>query len=336
MRLAGVMGGWMSASWPAADTDVAFDTVRRDERALRPGVDAVRTRLGVADLPCARFSEGSLPVYALGDALVLKLYPPVYAFERDREQLVLEVVAGQLPVPTPRVHAAGDHDGWGFVLMDHLVGESLAAAWPQLDDPQAIASQLGRALAALHAIRDPRLEALDDARRGAWDAFLVDQRTTVVERQHARGLDPAWLEQIPAFLDETPLTPCPSGPALLHTEVMREHLLVAPAPGGGWLLTGLFDFEPARLGHPEYELSSVGLFVACGDRRLLRRVLEAYGTPPAELGPELSRRILAYALLHQYSNLPWYMRRVPPRITPADGLGALAEAWFGLSRTPRG
>src|SRR6266540_6223054 len=84
-----------------------------------------------------------------------------------------------------------------------------------------------------------------------------------VDHQRAAGLHGAWLEQIPAFLDSATLDPVPR-PVLLHTEVMREHLLVTPHPDG-WSLSGLLDFEPAMRGAREYEFAAVGLFVSRGD-----------------------------------------------------------------------
>jgi hygromycin-B 7''-O-kinase len=69
------------------------------------------------------------PVYAHTD-LVLKLFPPVATWPDHRiEAEVLAAVAGQLPTPTPRVHAAGVHDGWGYVLMSRLPGVPLDAVW---------------------------------------------------------------------------------------------------------------------------------------------------------------------------------------------------------------
>jgi hypothetical protein len=67
-----------------------------------------------------------------------------------------------------------------------------------------------------------------------------------VARQRARGLDARWAAQIPKFLDSVPFPP--SSPVLLHTEVMREHLLATSGPAGGWSLSGLYDFEPAMMG----------------------------------------------------------------------------------------
>ncbi|MGC5411528.1 aminoglycoside phosphotransferase family protein, partial [Streptomyces sp. DT225] len=81
------------------------------------------------------------------------------------------------------------------------------------------------------------------------------------------------------------------------------------------------DFEPAMTGDPAYDFVAVGLFVTCGDPDLLGRLSKAYGRTfdPSAL--------LAYTLLHVYSNLPWYLREMP---RPArETLPALAEAWFG-------
>ena len=55
---------------------------------------------------------------------------------------------------------------------------------------------------------------------------------------------------------------------------MREHLLVDPDSRA---LTGLFDFEPAMRGARAYGFVAVAVFVACGDRRLLARIMAAYG-----------------------------------------------------------
>ncbi len=38
------------------------------------------------------------------------------------------------------------------------------------------------------------------------------------------------------------------------------------------------------------------------------------------------RLLMAYTLLHVYSNLPWYLRELKPA---ARTLEALAEEWFG-------
>ena len=116
--------------------------------------------------------------------------------------------------------------------------------------------------------------------------------------------------------------------SLLHTELMREHLLVEH-DGAGWQLSGLFDFEPAMLGAAEYDFASFGLFVACGDSRFLRRTLLAYGYRHDQLDAALQCRLMAYAMLHRYSNLRWYLERLPAQ--GATSFEELAARWWPLA-----
>ncbi|HTL37610.1 MAG TPA: aminoglycoside 3'-phosphotransferase/choline kinase family protein [Kofleriaceae bacterium] len=309
-------------------TAADFASIRRDEALLRPGVDAI---VAAHRLPSdvVRFADGSLPVYAIGEAHVLKLYPPPYVAECETEASVLSTITGRLPIPTPRVEAVGEHSGWSYLLMERLRGESLATAWPGIGDAdqQRLLAALGEALAALHAIRDPiRDPALAALAPPNWAAFVTEQRANAVERQRAKGLDAMWLAQIPAFLEEVPLEL--DGPrVLLHTEIMREHLLVREG-ARGWELSGLFDFEPAMYGAPEYELASLGVFVSCGNPRLLRALLLAYGYREDSLDEAFARRVLAYAIVHRYSNLRWYLERLPSLEAPT--LDALARRGWGI------
>jgi hygromycin-B 7''-O-kinase len=310
---------------PTVDTDEQWDAVVPDEAVMRPGVEDLCGRLGLAGAPLDRFTEGSQPVYAVGDELVLKLFPGAAADDGIVEARVLSHLEGRLPVPTPRVHATGAYEnGWRYVLMSRLPGEDLAVAWPRLPraDRERLITEAGETLAALHALGPgPLTDALGP---GDWGAFLAGQRADVVRRQRERGLPESWLEQIPGFLDAVPLSDDPPR-VLLHTEFMRQHLLVGRGPagcsaGGGPTLTGLFDFEPAMIGDRAYDFVGVGLFVTRGEPGLLGRFMEAYGRT---FEP---RELLAHTLLHVYSNLPWYLRELPAPSLPT--LDAVAEAWF--------
>lgn len=311
------------AELPPATTEEAFAAISQDEAALRPAVERLCRLLGIGADGLTRYQAGSRPVYATGD-LVLKLYPPVAAWPDYRiEPQVLAAVAEQLPIATPRVHAAGAHDGWGYVLMSRLPGVPLDAIWDQVSaqDRDRLAGQLGETIAALHQLPPPAISGWQPA---DWPAFVAHQREHCASEQVALGLPALWADQIPAFLDAVTL---PSGPpVLLHTEVMREHLLASESHEGRWQLSGLIDFEPAMRGEPEYEFVSVGVFTAGGDARFLARTLTSYGYHPDQLGPELRRRLLALGILHRYSNLSWWMERLPGPAQPT--LGALADGWF--------
>ncbi|MDG4862439.1 aminoglycoside phosphotransferase family protein [Streptomyces sp. T-3] len=305
---------------PMVETEEQWDAVIPDETVMRPGVEDLCTRLGLTTDQLVRYAEGSQPVYRVGDAHVLKLFPAAAGQDGVVEARVLEHVEGRLSIPTPKVHAAGAYaNGWQYVLMSRLPGEGLAVAWERVPqrDRDRIVTEAGEALAALHSLDpEPLADVLDP---GDWGAFVARQRAQAVERQRQRGLPESWLDQIPGFLDSTTLPSAPQ-PALLHTEFMREHLVVAP---DGWRLTGLFDFEPAMIGDRAYDFVAVGLFVTRGDPRLLGRLVKAYGH---SFDP---RELMAYTLLHVYSNLPWYLKELG---TPADGrFESLAEAWFGTA-----
>ncbi|WP_189170227.1 phosphotransferase family protein [Pilimelia anulata] len=300
---------------PEAHTEDAFDEICDDEDALRPGVARLLRRLGVDTADLTRYPTGSLPVYAAGDR-VLKLFPQVHRDEYPVEAGVLAAVAGNLPIPTPELYAAGEHDGWGYVLMRRLPGTPLASVWPHLGpgDRDRLADQLGLALGVLHSLPLPDIDGWWPT---DWAEFMAGQRAACAPRQRALGLAPALAEEIPDAL--AALRPPTRDPVLLHTEIMAEHLLV-DRDSRGWRFTGLFDFEPAMRGDAEYEFVGVGVFTARGDARFLRRLLCAYGYSDTELNPALSARLLAWSLLHYYSNLPaWltHLPAMPPTLTAA-------------------
>jgi hygromycin-B 7''-O-kinase len=314
-----------STLFPLADTVERYLAIRGDDARLRPAVMALCDRLGLRAVHIVRFADSSLPVYAVGDTKVLKLYPGAFQHSYQVEQRVLQAIQGRLPIPTPGVEHAGEFEGWSYLLIERLQGQPLTTAWEHLSAAQRhrLATQLGEALAALHATTAPELDALEPA---DWKLFLAQQRAGCVDRQRAAGLDSAWLAQIPAFLDAVALDSSPR-PVLLHTEVMREHLLVIPHPDG-WSLSALVDFESAMRGAREYEFAAVGLFVSRGDAGFLRRLLIAYGYRPEQLDDALPRRLLAYALLHRHSDLRWWLEQLPP--PPVPTLDALAAHWWRL------
>jgi len=299
---------------PPADTD---------EEVLRPGVNSLCRSLGIDSGGLRRYPTGSVPVYSVG-GLVLKLFPPVDVSEYLVEAGVLAAVEGRLPVPTPRVHEAGERQGWGYVVMDRLDGTVLHEMWPTAGRAEKVrlAGQMGEILAALHALPVP---AIDPWWPADWDTFVDEQRCGAVERHRARGLSETWLDQIPDFLADVPLEHGPQ--VLLHTEVMPANLLAIRDAAGDIAISGLFDFEAAMRGGRQYDFVALGVFAAEGDVRVLRRALTAYGYRDDQLDHDLSRQMLAWTLLHYYGNLASYLRRLPQ--PNSSTLDALASCWFG-------
>jgi hygromycin-B 7''-O-kinase len=310
--------------FPQATNERGWSALCKDDAALAPGVAAQCARHGLAGQTVQRYDSGSLPVYAIGDAQVLKLFPPTEGDHAAIEARTMRALEGALPIPTPRLLGRETVDGWHCLLMTQLRGRRLVDGWPALSPAERdrFADELGAGIAALHAIDTTALADFTPH----WHEFLPAQRASAVARQRERRLEAHWLEQLPEFLDRW-MPPAGERRALLHTELMREHLMVAK-DGEGWQLSGLFDFEPAMLGAPEYDFASLGLFVACGDGRFLRRTLRAYGYRDNQLDAGLQNRLMAYAILHRYSNLPWYLERLPAR--GATTLEQLAARWWPL------
>jgi hygromycin-B 7''-O-kinase len=305
---------------PAVRTDEEWQAVVFDEELVRPAAEHLAARLGLAGAGLCRYPAGSRPVYAVGDRRVLKLYPTVSAPESVAEARVLEYLSGRLPVATPELLAHGEYEnGWRYVLMSQLPGTELAAAWPAIPRPHQdqVASEAGELLAALHGLDPGPLHAILGP--ADWAGFLAGQRATAPQRQREVKLPGVWLSQIEDFLESVPLTPGRER-VLLHTEVIREHLVVHP---GTWALSGLLDFERAMTGDRAYEFAAAGLFVSRGDPRLLGRILAAYGR---SFDP---RELLAYTLLHVHSNLPECLTELPA--PPEPTLESLALAWFGTA-----
>jgi hygromycin-B 7''-O-kinase len=296
-----------------------------NESDHRPAIEAIcrRHKLPLDDL--RKYPTGTSAVFAVGSTHVIKLFESNDTWAAETEQAVLNHLEGRLEVPTPAFVAAGDWDGGRYIVMDQLRGRSLADSWGGLPPAERVSlmNRLGHVVAGLHAL--PTTIALSGP---DWPSFVLRQAEQCVEQQRSRELPEPWLQQIPDFLARQDLPAVATAtPVLLHTEIMREHVLVEPSDGGT-VLSGLFDFEPARLGAPEYELAAVGVFLAGAEPGLLRSFLLGYGFDESRLTEELQERIFLHTLLHRYSSLRWYLERLPPR--RATTLDELAAEWFAF------
>ena len=286
-----------------------------DDSELTAG--QIRRELALGE-KVSRFASGSLPVFEVGES-VIKLFPSRQRSHFETEKAALARIDGKLSIPTPRLRAAGEHGDWLYVVMTRLRGQSLAEAWPLLsrEDRRRLVHDVGTGLAELHATSTDDLPALAID----WPKFVRKQRESCRAHQAAKGLDSLWLAQVDDYLERW----CPRDEdrrGLLHTEVMREHLLVDELDGR-WQLSGLVDFEPGVIGATEDEITSVALFVAGAEPGLFRAALDGYGIKGDEALP---MRLMVYALLHRYSNLRWYLERVPSGRNTT--LESLARHWF--------
>ncbi len=89
----------------------------RDAASYIAAARAICGRHGFADAPLAKYAGGSAVVFAVGGAHVLKIYAPPFAVHAETERAALAHVRGRLGVPTPGVVAAGELEGWRYLVM---------------------------------------------------------------------------------------------------------------------------------------------------------------------------------------------------------------------------
>jgi len=70
------------------------------------------------------FPNGTNLVIALGEEVILKIFPPMlrHQFEAERGSLLL--LHGRLSVDVPRLIAADERDGWPYLAMTRVHGET--------------------------------------------------------------------------------------------------------------------------------------------------------------------------------------------------------------------
>jgi hygromycin-B 7''-O-kinase len=294
-----------------------------DPARWKAAIDLIRGRHGLGD-GFAPSRDGSTVVY-LSPRWCIKLSPPLTAFRagHDRELQYLQSIEGQLPIPTPQLVAKGTVEDWSYFVSTRLRGVAIDSLWANLDAPARtrIAARLGEALRALHGLESGALQESADR----WADFRASQRSTCLDTEVRKGLQPTRLAELEEYLRKLDSIPEPSfDPAILHTEIGPAHVLVEDGE-----ITGLIDFGDAMVGDPEYDLAPVGLFVTAGDAVAFRAFCTSYGLDAEALSdPARPHRLLRHALLHRYGTLTWYLQRLAP---PVHALPDLAGHWFATA-----
>jgi hygromycin-B 7''-O-kinase len=277
-----------------ADPDVAsFDDLHDEPERWQPVLaDIVAAQAGAdASAPIEARTDGTVLVARVGSTQVIKLYPP---FLRDHfafERAMLDLLAGRLSLPTPRLLASGDHAGWPWLLMTQLSGAPLTDVWPTLDEPARLAALrlIGRVMAQVHAQPVNSLVALAPA----WPDFLARQRAGCQHRQQRNGLPAHLLAQLDAFIAGE----VPAGPDVPLTGEYTPMNLLHDATG----LSAMFDFGDGLVGPRAYDWLGPMCFLAAGHASRLDALFDGYGQPFDRHAREPLLRLL---LLHRYSCLP--------------------------------
>jgi hygromycin-B 7''-O-kinase len=273
------------------------------EEGWRAAAAQLAARHGLPTSDLTPFASGSDAVWALGPGHVLKLSAPTFAAEIANEARCLDLARGRVPVRVPEVAALGDLDGWPYVITTRVPGEALGSHWPHLPraERERLAEELGALVGALHRVHPGPPDH--------WAEFWRRCRTGVAARHRRPGVPEELLAEIEPFLAEVGELPA-TGRVFLHTEVLGEHLLVAPV-GGRLELCSWIDFADACLGPVEYDCLAPVEFLFRGEAGLLRRFLLALGRDQRELHEGYSRQLLAWSLCHRFGSLARQLRAAP-------------------------
>jgi len=270
----------------------AYRELRRDPSRWRDAVVAVAARHGlVAGAP--RPLGGSNLVAAVDGDRVVKLFPPFLRYQWAAERLALGAV--RIALPTPALLHEGELDGWTYLVMTRLDGESLQDVWPRAPHAQRsdLLAQIGAVIADVHRLDPGPIAGLGPA----WDDFVRTQRDGCVARHRRLGLPGPLLAGIDGYLERTaPLLPRGEPDVILTGEYTPENLLVGP----DGRLAGMIDFGDVWSGPADYDLLGPATFMAGGDPGHLRALLRGRGRRE---DPALRDRLMALLLLHRHSDL---------------------------------
>ena len=284
-----------------------LDRRRNDASLWRPAIETIAERHGL-DGDLRAEADGSAVVFGVGDRIV-KLHAPWHPDLFATESYCIAALHGRLPVESPKLVATGDLEGWSYLVMTRLRGQPLNRVRYELDDDNLadIARDAGRLARAIQALPTPGFEPFKP-----WRSFLGDQLDRLGEHHRSYGFDADLVARLPAAIAGNDLDT--DEVVLLHTELTDTNLMVAESDGR-WRLTGVFDLEPAMLGHPLYDLPAIAMFVCRGEPALCAAAYDGFGVRPTE---RLRRQLLACAALHRYSRLDYFLELVGLLEPPPD------------------
>ena len=265
-----------------------FDALHDAAPAWRGVIEAIAAAHSSEQV--RQVSEGTVLVALIGQQQVLKLYPPFLRDHFEFEAAALQALSGRLSLPTPRFLARGEYQGWPYLLMSQLQGQTLTRVWPELDAKRQceLLSSLGALAAQVHALSVGALSSFAPD----WGDFVVAQRAGCLRRQQRTGLPAHLLAHLPDFMQGE----LPQGPDVILTgEYTPMNLMVQDGR-----LCGMFDFGDGLVGPREYDWLGPLCFLGAGSAARVEAFFQGYGFIP---DVEQRQALMRLLLLHRYSHL---------------------------------
>ncbi len=244
---------------------------------------------------------GSCVVFIVDRSAVVKIYPPIFAADFDRERIVYATLQDRLP-HMPRVLAEGvyhDRIEWPYLVFSFCPGKPIREVAHLLseNDKRVIGRQLGSLIRKLHG--GPIPESLFRSWEQWRDFLLKNRERTLRHLQQERPFSDRVVREVeqflagmePVWLAERPL-------CLLNADLTQDHLLLLEEEGR-WRVSAVIDWADAEVGVPDYEWIPLWHGLCQQDQELFRAIFAAYD-PQQLLEPILGERLLAFTFLHRF------------------------------------
>lgn len=245
---------------------------------------------------------GSCAVFIVDQTAVVKIYPPMFAADFDRERLVYHAIQDRFE-KIPKVLSTGvfqDRIDWPYLIISYCPGQPIREAGPLLkaEDKMAIGESLGKMICRLHETAVP--EGL--ARSwGQWREILLQNRERTLshlkQEQPFSGQVLLEIEQYltrmePVWLQEGPLS-------LINADLTEDHLLLVKKEGL-WHISAVIDWADAEVGAVDYEWVALWYGLCGQDAQMFQAVLSTGGAG-VEIDEAFGERLLAFTFLHRFA-----------------------------------
>ncbi|MEH2514495.1 hygromycin-B 7''-O-kinase [Bradyrhizobium sp. AZCC 1610] len=287
-------------SLPTLTGYAPFRAWRADPAQWLPIARDIARGHGLACVAPHVFSTGTNLVIALDEQLILKIFPPFLRAQFVSERGALAQLHGRLRVAIPEIVVEGERDGWPYLVITRLSGVLGADVWPSLPetDKERVLAEIGETIAEVQRVPAGPLGQIEPG----WDVFMRRQIEGCRARHARLGLPQKFLDGLDELLRDARSLVALDTPAVILTgEYIPENFLLSRS-GPGWRVAGLIDFGDVMTGRREYDLLGPSAFMTAGMPRRVRSLFEGFGYSPADITPELKRRLMALMLLHRASD----------------------------------
>ena len=291
-----------TAYLPAVIDGNKWGAIFTDAVLWQPVVRRICQEMGLAPaLSIKSGYPGSCAVFIVDREIVLKLYPPLFAADFERELIVYEAIQDRL-AHIPRVLAHGvyaDRMDWPYVILSFCPGVPIREIDHHLSraNKESIGLDLGRLIRDLH--HSPLPERLATSWQH-WRDFLLENRgRTLRHLRQERPFSGQVIDEIELVLSDTEGEWLVEQPlCLINADLTQDHLLLVQEKWG-WKISAVIDWADAEVGVPAYEWIPLWYGLCQRDELLFQHILAAYD-PLLNLDESLSRELLTYTFLHRF------------------------------------